>query len=244
MSSILITTLEICWTYRNRGFWSSFSANSKWIPGPKGKAFKGNVQELQTGGAASCKVWYSLYQRYGPAYEMTIPFFRIHIINHPTYLEHIQKHNSKNYVRGAFTRNVFETLHRSSIFVSDGQAWQLQRKAATKAFSKQNFDKHITRSLHYWLEILMRLLSNLAEQQQEFDFQELMSRLMFCLFLRVAFHEEEMALDILSDDPECLKSMPAYVKSFDEALFRMSKFFGPYNTDAHCLISSSNSVRS
>ncbi|KAI1390435.1 cytochrome P450 [Hypoxylon trugodes] len=214
---VLLTIACICFTYRNRGFWSSSSANSKWIAGPKSKAFKGSVEELRTDGAASCKAWFSLYQRYGPAYEMTIPFFRLHIINHPTYLEHIQKHNSKNYIRGAFARNVFQTLHRSSIFISDGQAWQLQRKAATKAFSKQNFEQHITRSLHYWLDVLMRLLSNLAKEQQEFDFQELMGRMMFCLFLRIAFHEEKMALEILSENPQCLKSMPAYVKAFDEA---------------------------
>ncbi|KAK7227543.1 hypothetical protein V2G26_015546 [Clonostachys chloroleuca] len=217
--ALLLAASWICWTYRNRGFWTSSSANSKWIAGPKGKPFKGSVQELQTNGAASCKAWYSLYQRFGPAYEMTIPFFRMHIINHPTYLEHIQKHNSKNYIRGAFARNVFQTLHRSSIFITDGPAWQIQRKAATRAFSKQNFEHHITRSLHYWLHVLMRLLSNLAKEQREFDFQELMGRLMFCLFLRIAFHEDKMALDILSDDPECLKSVPPYVKAFDEALY-------------------------
>ncbi|CAI7604828.1 unnamed protein product [Penicillium pancosmium] len=209
----------MCWTYRNRGFRSSASANSKWIAGPKGKAFQGSVQELQTGGAASCKAWFSLYQQYGPAYEMTIPFFRLHIINHPTYLEHIQKHNSKNYIRGAFTRNVFQSLHRSSIFISDGPAWHLQRKAATKAFSKANFEKHITRSLHYWLDVLMKLLSNLERENQEFDFQELMGRLMFCLFLQIAFHEEKMALEILSEDPKSLKSKPLYVEAFDNALY-------------------------
>lgn len=66
----------------------------------------------------------------------------------------------------------------------------------------------------------MRLLSNLAKKEQEFDFQQLMGRLMFCLFLRIAFHEDKMALDVLSDDPECLKQMPTYVKAFDEALYR------------------------
>lgn len=149
---------------------------------------------------------------------MTIPFFRLHIINHPTYLEHIQKHNSKNYVRGAFARNAFGTLHRSSIFVADGPEWQVQRKAATRAFSKQNFETHITNSLHHWLDILMGLFSNLAKKQAVFDFQELMSRFMFCLFLQIAFHEDQLALDIMSEDPDSLKSMPAYVKAFDEAL--------------------------
>jgi cytochrome P450 len=150
---------------------------------------------------------------------MTVPFFRLHIINHPTYLEYIQRHNSKNYVRGAFTRNTFGTLHRTSVFVSDGKEWQLQRKAATRAFSKKNFETHITQTVHHWLDILTRLLSNLARQQKEFDFQELMGRFMFCLFLGIAFHEEKLALDVLSEDPESLNSTPDYVEAIDKATY-------------------------
>lgn len=148
---------------------------------------------------------------------MTIPFFRMHIINHPTYLEHIQKHNSKNYIRGNFIRNVFGPLHRTGIFIVDGKEWQFQRKSATRAFSKRNFETHITRSLHHWLDILMGLLSNLAKEQTEFDFQELMGRFMFCLFLRVAFHEDKLAREVLSEDPESLKSVPGYIEAFDKA---------------------------
>jgi cytochrome P450 len=153
---------------------------------------------------------------------MTIPFFRLHVINHPTYLEHIQKHNSKNYIRGAFARNAFGSLHRSSIFVVDGKEWQVQRKSATRAFTKHNFENHITRSLHHWLDILLRLLSNLARDQIEFDFQELMGRFMFCLFLSVAFHEDSLALDVMSEDPESLHSTPDYVKAFDQSTHCMS----------------------
>ena len=201
---------------------ASSSANGKWIPKPKGQAFRGNARELQTKGAASCKAWFSLYQRYGPAYEITVPFARLHVINHPRYLEHIQKTNSKNYIRGAFTRNLFGKLHRSGIFVADGKEWQVQRKAATRAFSKQNFEMHITKSLHYWLDILMQLLTNLAKQNIEFDFQELMGRFLFCIFLRIAFHEDKLALDVMSDDPESLKSIPKYVEAFDKATHRAS----------------------
>ncbi|OQV04996.1 hypothetical protein CLAIMM_09800 [Cladophialophora immunda] len=214
---LLLTVIGICWTYRNKGFWTSPSANAKWIASPKGKPFTGNLDELKTNGAASCQAWYSLYKRYGPAYEMTVPFFRMHIINHPTYLEHIQKHNSRNYIRGRFARNMFGPLHRSGIFVADGLEWQTQRKAASRAFSKRNFETHITKSVHYWLDILLRLLSNLAREEIEFNFQELMGRLMFCLFLRIAFHEEKLAFDIMSDDPKCLESKPDYVEAFDQA---------------------------
>ncbi|EXJ58620.1 hypothetical protein A1O7_06047 [Cladophialophora yegresii CBS 114405] len=217
--ALCLALAGLCWTYRNRGFWTSRSANSAWIGGPEGKAFIGNLRELQTNGAASCKAWYSLYERYGPAYEMTIPFFRLHVINHPVYLEHIQKHNSKNYIRGAFTRNVFGELHRRGIFVADGAEWHVQRKAATRAFSKRNFETHITRSLHHWLDVLMRLLSNLAREQKTFDLQSLMSRFMFCLFLGIAFHEDELALAVMSADPKSLETTPEYVEALDRALY-------------------------
>lgn len=83
--------IVLSWTYRNRGFWSTSSANESFISGPEGTFLRGSVKELETKGDASCVAWWSLYERFGPAYEMTIPFSRLHIINHPTYLEHIQK---------------------------------------------------------------------------------------------------------------------------------------------------------
>ena len=67
----------------------------------------------------------------------------------------------------------------------------------------------------------MRLLSNLAKEQKTFDFQALMSRFIFCLFLRIAFHEDKLALDIMSEDPKSLDSIPEYVEAFDQALYRM-----------------------
>lgn len=151
---------------------------------------------------------------------MTIPFFRLHIINHPKYLEHIQKHNSSNYIRGAFTRQIFDGLHRSGIFVVDGEEWYFQRKAATRAFTKRNFETHITQSVHHWLDILIGLLYNLANRQVEFDFQELMGRFMFCLFLRLAFHEDDLARDVLSVEPEVLNSTPDYIEALDQATIR------------------------
>ena len=120
-----------CWTYRNRGIFASSSRNLNVIPSPKGgKMFKGNLRDLQTG-RASAEAWFKLYKQYGPVFELPVPFFRLHVIDHPIYLEHIQKHNHKNYVRGKFNRNVFGALHRTGIFVVDGSDWYFQRKAAT-----------------------------------------------------------------------------------------------------------------
>lgn len=193
--------------------------------------FKGNLRDLQTGGA-SAEAWFKLYKQYGPVFELTVPFFRLHVINHPVYLEHIQKHNHKNYVRGKFNRNVFGALHRTGIFVVDGNDWYFQRKAATRAFSKNNFETHITQSVHMWLDILLRLLSNLAKEGKEFDFQEVMGRFVFCLFLRIAFHEDKLALEVLSEDPKSLESMPDYIQAFDQAGPRTLCFpiFGPQSS--------------
>ncbi|KAL6819991.1 cytochrome P450 [Trichoderma camerunense] len=95
--------------------------------------------------------------------------------------------------------------------------WYFQRKAATRAFTKRNFETHITQSVHHWLDILIGLLYNLANRQVEFDFQELMGRFMFCLFLRLAFHEDDLARDVLSVEPEVLNSTPDYIEALDQA---------------------------
>lgn len=71
--------------------------------------------------------------------------------------------------------------------------------------------------MHHWLDILMRLLSRMAEEDRAFDFQDLMGRFLLCLFLKVAFHEDKLAARILSDDPKCLEETPPFVKAFDKA---------------------------
>lgn len=81
----------------------------------------------------------------------------------------------------------------------------------------------------------MGLLSNLSKEQKEFDFQKLMGRLMFCLFLRIAFHEDNLGLDLLSEDPECLESIPDYIQAFDQATLR-ALFSLHFETSLQCLI--------
>ena len=192
------------------------SANA-FLPVVPARFLTGNLKTIDIKGQAPIKTWHKLYERYGPAYEVTIPFRRMHIVDHPIYLEHIQKTNHKNYVRGEFKRDVSGDLHRGGIFIADGADWQFQRKAATKAFSKQNFEQHITITLHYWLDIFTKLLSNLAKEKKSFDFQEAAQRLMFCLFLRIAFHEDDLAKQVLSEDPKCLESIPEFISAFDLA---------------------------
>ena len=68
-----------------------------------------------------------------------------------------------------------------------------------------------------WLDILLRLLSSLAKEGKEFDFQEVMGHFIFCLFLRIAFYEDKLALEVLSEDPKSLETMPDYIQAFDQA---------------------------
>lgn len=70
----------------------------------------------------------------------------------------------------------------------------------------------------------MELLGNLASEQREFDFQEVMGRFLFCLFLQIAFHEEGLALDLLSGDPASLENKPDYIGAFDQATVCMLSF--------------------
>lgn len=70
----------------------------------------------------------------------------------------------------------------------------------------------------------MELLGNLARDKREFDFQEVMGRFLFCLFLQIAFHEEGLALDLLSGDPVSLETKPDYIRAFDQATVCMLLF--------------------
>ena len=90
-------------------------------------------------------------------------------------------------------------------------------KRRPKLSASKNFEQHITITLHYWLDIFTKLLSNLAKEKKSFDFQEAAQRLMFCLFLRIAFHEDDLAKQVLSEDPKCLESIPEFISAFDLA---------------------------
>ncbi|KAM0751316.1 cytochrome P450 [Meredithblackwellia eburnea MCA 4105] len=127
------------------------------------------------------------------------------------------KKNHQNFIRGAFTRHALGQMQRTGIFVSDGQAHHFQRKSASKAFSRKNFESHITAVVQHHLKIMLSLLGKLADSGTPFDFQDLMARFTVCAILKIAFHDDTGTDTILSDDPSCLKGNAEFILAFDEA---------------------------
>jgi len=219
--------LAICVTYRDRGFFSRApilipgepGKPAQYPNGPRGRLLTGNLSDLDAHGRSAMGRWWDLHKTYGPAYELSVPFFRLVVINHPKYMEYIQKTNFNNFIKGYEAKRNFHQLQRDGIFTSDGQAWYTQRKAAAKAFTKKNFENHITTVLHRHLEILLKLLKRLADERTAFDFQDVMSRLLVCSTIQILFHVSTGMDNIFTSEPSCLHEICEFTEAFDKAQY-------------------------
>ncbi|KAL8280285.1 hypothetical protein RQP46_007399 [Phenoliferia psychrophenolica] len=86
--------------------------------------------------------------------SLTVPGRRIIDITKPSWIEYVQKTNFPNFEKGP---RAYENLHGvlgDGIFVVDGEAWKIQRKATSKIFSTNNFRGFITTSIQSEIEKL------------------------------------------------------------------------------------------
>lgn len=137
-------------------------------------------------------------------------------INHPVWLEHVQKTQFEHFGR-AHLMPVLGGVQRTGIFNSDGRHWQVQRKAATHAFSRNHFKGPIRDKIGAHVKLVVDLFDNLAATGQVFDFQDVMARFTMLLSLAVAFSEPAGLADCLTADPACLERRYEFVDAFDEA---------------------------
>ncbi|GAA6035648.1 hypothetical protein JCM8097_004947 [Rhodosporidiobolus ruineniae] len=77
------------------------------------------------------------------AASSTMPFGKRFIcLTQPQELEHMQKTNFKNYEKGPQQRAVMGQVLGHGIFTSDGDLWNIQRKATSKIFNNNAFRGH------------------------------------------------------------------------------------------------------
>ncbi|GAA5902147.1 hypothetical protein JCM8208_002488 [Rhodotorula glutinis] len=145
------------------------------------------------------------------AVSMTVPFRRMIEVSSPDYLEHVQKTNFANYVKGpTFYRNLSPLLG-DGIFCVDGHQWQLQRKATSKIFTANNFKGIITTSLERNLNTLVTIIGRHADRGETFDLADLFFRFTLNSFAEMAFGRDLGSLSTETDE-----QIP-FAVAFDEA---------------------------
>lgn len=112
---------------------------------------------------------------------------------------------------------VLGEIQRTGIFNSDGKQWQVQRKAATHAFSRNHFLGPMRDKITRHVQVMVQLLDSLSTTQQPFDFQELMARFTMLLSLDIGFSDTSALQHTLTADPACLACRSAFADAFDRA---------------------------
>ncbi|KAM0756345.1 putative cytochrome P450 monooxygenase [Meredithblackwellia eburnea MCA 4105] len=153
------------------------------------------------------------------AVSLTLPGHRMIDITKPEWIEYIQKTNFANFRKGpTFFDNMHDVLGEG-IFVVDGDAWNIQRKASSKMFNVNNFRGFITQSIHQELKKLRIIIGRHADAGTSFDLATLFFRFTLESFSHMAFGQNIGALSLETDKP-----VP-FAKAFDYAQAVLNRRF-------------------
>lgn len=127
---------------------------------------------------------------HGPGFSLTVPGIRIVDISKPEWIEHIQKTNFENYVKGPSFRTIMYDVFGDGIFVSDGPAWKRARQATSTIFTVKTFKNIIVPSANKSVDGLVNLLKSTAESDKSINFCDLFFRFTLDSFVQMTFGKD------------------------------------------------------
>eukprot|EP00250_Pteridium_aquilinum_P024509 c29186_g1_i1 orf=171-1754(+) len=128
----------------------------------------------------------------------------------PINVEHILKHNFRNYPKGELIHERFVDVMGDGIFNVDGEKWVRQRKVAIMEFSSSKLRDHSVNAFRAKALKLVHVLSLASRTNDPVDLQDLFMRLTLDSICEVGF-----GVDPESLSPE-LPAVP-FANGFDEA---------------------------
>ncbi|KAA1099008.1 cytochrome P450-dit2 [Puccinia graminis f. sp. tritici] len=128
---------------------------------------------------------------HGPGFSITVPGIRIVDISKPEWIEHMQKTNFENYVKGPLLRGIMYDVFGDGIFVADGPAWKRARQATSTIFTIKTFKNIIVPAANKSLDGLVDLLKSTAQSNdQSIDFCDLFFRYTLDSFVQMTFGQD------------------------------------------------------
>lgn len=110
-------------------------------------------------------------------FDIPSPFYqRIVILTTPENVEHMLQTNFKKYEKGEELRERISDFFGRGIFAVDGNEWYIQRKTASKLFSRAIFRDFMTEVFVRHGITLCDKLTELQEQNKSIDLQDLFYR--------------------------------------------------------------------
>lgn len=126
----------------------------------------------------------------------------------PSFIEHIQKGNSANYVKGPLFKGNMSDILGAGIFVVDGDAWRVARKATSKVFTGTLFRTVIKSSIETDLSRLEKVLDHHVATGEPVDLCALFFAFTLNSFGRMAFSVDIGALTETAVKPVPFGELP------------------------------------
>ncbi|MBW0489632.1 hypothetical protein O181_029347 [Austropuccinia psidii MF-1] len=153
---------------------------------------------------------------WGPGWSITLPGIRLIDVSKPEWIEHIQKTNFDNYVKGSMFQNIMADVFGNGIFVSDGPTWKKTRHATSTIFNVNTFKTVMEPSIHRTLDSLVQSLHGAAQANQAVDLCDTFFKFTLESFVHMTFGVDLNLLSqnqVSANDPSPASS--AFIESFD-----------------------------
>lgn len=104
------------------------------------------------------------------------PFFVSHLLTSPEAVQHVLQENHKNYSKEVRSSAIMRTALGDGLFLSDGEKWRAQRRAAQPAFHRQRLAE-MTSAMVDAVDSMLRRWSDFADSRGQVDLLAESSRL-------------------------------------------------------------------
>eukprot|EP01117_Protostelium_nocturnum_P019304 TRINITY_DN8338_c0_g1_i1.p1 TRINITY_DN8338_c0_g1~~TRINITY_DN8338_c0_g1_i1.p1 ORF type:complete len:513 (-),score=140.07 TRINITY_DN8338_c0_g1_i1:135-1673(-) len=178
-----------------------FTTDRPELDGPKPTFGVGNLVEVSGNVHILLNLFMDWRQTYGDCFSYTVPGFRIHFVSRPEWVEHVQKTNFDNYVKGKPTTIIVKDFLGTGIFGVDGDLWNIQRKTSVHIFTANSFRGIISTSITDHLEIFKRILENYCDSGKSVALNELFGKLTLDTFVSMAFGRELNTMNSVTPVP-------------------------------------------
>ncbi|GAA5904135.1 hypothetical protein JCM6882_003956 [Rhodosporidiobolus microsporus] len=199
---LLFVGLAFVFRYRDGRAFGTKVRNDLWEP-PGARFLLGHLPLLLKHKAHFLELWAGWKEECPPGatLSVTFPGRRLVDVSNPDALQHIQKDNFSNFVKGKTMYDRLSTILGDGIFTVDGDLWHKQRKVTSKVFTPALFRTAISASIEMNLGRMSAILERHAERNEEFDLGDLFFRYTLSSFAEFSFSTDVKALFVDDDVP-------------------------------------------
>jgi len=129
----------------------------------------GQIPDIVWNFARPLELGMARHLKFRPGWSVTMPGLRLIDVSKPEWLEHIQKTNFQNYVKGSRFHSVMADVFGDGIFVTDGAQWKRSRHVLAPLFTVKNFKDCISPSLRVNLDALLEGMELASESRPVVD---------------------------------------------------------------------------